>query len=123
MKERKNAFVRETTGEYIDEETGEYVMSAAVEDGRYRFYLRFIKEYFKPCNECQKELHRLITKADYLYLGNKSYEPPVELSRHWEIIEKSWVETERRPAIKADYKRCYPKNWKKVWEEVQKNAD
>lgn len=123
MNERNNAFMRETTDECIDEDTGEYVKSKAIEDGRYRFYLRFIKEYFRPCNECQEELHRLITKADYFYLGNKSYEPPVELSRFWDLDDGSWEEIERRPATEADYRKCYPKNWKEIWEQVQKDAD
>jgi len=123
MKERKNSFMRETTGEYIDEETGEYVKSKAIEDGRYRFYLRFISKNFRPCNECQEKLHKLITQADYFRLGNKTYEPAIELCRSWDIDDDSWEEIERRPATKADYKRCYPKNWKEIWEKVKKNAD
>ena len=122
MKERNSAFIRKITLEDIDEETGEYVKSTAIEDGRYKFYLRFISERFCPCDECQEKLHKLVTKADHLYLGNKSYEPPVELSRLWELDDDSWVETERRPATKADYKTCYPRHWKEIWENVKKNA-
>ena len=81
--------MRETTGEYIDEETGEYVKSKAIEDGRYRFFLRFISKNFRPCNECQEKLHQLITQADYFRLGNKTYEPAIELCRSWDIDDDS----------------------------------
>ncbi len=123
MNEKNNSFMRKIIGDYIDEETGEYVKSTAIEDGRYKFYLRFVSKHFCPCDECQEKLHTLITKADNLYLGNKNYEPAIELRRYWELIDASWVEIERRPATKADYKRCYPKHWKEIWEKVQKDAN
>jgi len=116
MKERTPEFVRERTTEWINEETGEYEKHKCKEDGRYRFYLRFIKEHFKPCDECQRKLNDLIYNAKSLYLGNKSYEPPIELSRSWDIDDDSWEELEKREATKNDFKRIYGLNWERHWE-------
>ena len=119
MNEHTPEFVRERIAEWINEETGEYEKHKCKEDGRYKFYLRFVQEHFTPCDKCQVELNRIIYNAQRLYLGNKSYEPPIELSRNWEIDDNSWVELERREATKDDFKRIYGVNWEKYWKEWQ----
>lgn len=112
-------FIKERETEWINEETGEYEKNRCKEDSRYNFYLRFVKEHFKPCLECQKALHELIYNADKLYLGNKSYEPAIELSREWAIDDGSWVELETRKATKDDFKRIYGYKWKEYWKAHQ----
>ena len=91
--------------ERIDEETGEYVLSQTYEKGGFKFYLRFLSKDFIPCEKCQKELQELIANADFLILGNKSYEPALELSKRWEIDDDSWKEIERRQPTKEEEKR------------------
>ena len=119
MNESTPEFVREKTTEWINEETGEYEKKKCTEDGRYKFYLRFIKTHFAPCKECQKVLNDLIYNAEQLYLGNKSYEPPVELSRQWDIDDNSWVDLEKRKATKADFRRIYGLYWEEHWKAHQ----
>ena len=122
MKE-STEFVKEKITEWIDEETGEYVKHKVKEDGRYKFYLRFISKHFTPCGDCQKELNDLIYTANSLCLGNKSYEPAIELSRQWNIDEDSWKELERREPTEADFRRMYGLNWEghyKGWKEAFK---
>lgn len=116
MNERTPEFVREKTTEWINEETGDYEKNKCKEDGRYKFYLRFIQKHFTPCNECQKQINDLIYNSSSLYLGNKSYEPPVELSRQWDTDEESWVELEKRKPTKEDFKRIYGHNWERQYE-------
>lgn len=108
-------FIKERETEWINEETGKYERNRCKEDSRYKFYLRFVQEHFTPCLECQKALHDLIYNADKLYLGNKSYEPAIELSRQWEIDDHSWVELETREPTKADFKLIYGMNWEGHW--------
>ena len=116
MNESTPEFVREKTTEWINEETGEYEKHKCKEDGRYKFYLRFVQQHFTPCNECQIKLNELIYNAQSLFLGYKSYEPPIELSRYWDIDDDSWVELEKREATEKDFKRIYGLNWKKHYE-------
>lgn len=109
-------FVRERTPEWINEETGEYEKNKCREDGRYKFFLRFVKKWFTPCEQCQQKLYDLIYNAPNFYLGNKSYEPAIELSRSWEIDDDSWVQLEKREATEADFRRIYGHNWKSHYE-------
>jgi len=104
-------FIKNGTYAFVDEDTGEYVNSSYTEDGRYRFYLRFIKKDWIPCEKCQSELHKLITESQTLILGNKDYDPPIELSRAWDIDDKSWKELERRTPTLDEFKSIYGKNW------------
>jgi hypothetical protein len=114
MNERKT-FERWKTTEVITEDTFDYTKLKYRENGKYHFYLRFIKEHFTPCDECQKQLYDLITNADYLLLGNKDYEPPIELSRSWDIDDNSWAEIERRKPTKEDFQNIYGSKWEKEW--------
>lgn len=106
--------VRDHENDYIDDETGEYVNSKTTDELRYRFYLRFIKRHWDPCDECQEKLHKKVQNAE-LYLGNKSYEPAIELSRQWMTNDDLWKVTERRTATKEDYKNLYGSDWEKYW--------
>ena len=99
---------------HIDDETGEYVKSTTIEQLKYRFYLRFLKRHFRPSEEDQNRIHTLFLNAEF-YLGNKSYEPAVELSRHWEVNDDLWKEVERREGTKEDYKDIYGSDWEKFW--------
>ena len=114
----KFSYERTLTHEYIDEETGDYVKATCNEDGRFRFYLRAFKTWFYPCGECQKDLYEKTMGSDQLYIGNKDYDPPVELSRDWVIDDDSWVELDRHKATLKDYKQIYGYNWKK-WTPVK----
>jgi hypothetical protein len=110
----KTEFIKKGTYAFIDEDTGEYVNSSYIKDGRYLFYLRFIKEHYCPCESCQEKLHELITKSSKLILGNKDYDPPVELSRDWDIDDNSWKELERRKPTLEEFKKLqnYSDKWK-----------
>jgi hypothetical protein len=44
------------------------------------------------CNECQKKAKGLANDADII-LGNKDYEPPLELSRKWDLSDEKNPET------------------------------
>jgi hypothetical protein len=90
--------------EFIDDD-GNYVKSKGVKEDVIGFYLRFIGEHFKPCRQCQKELAKLIETPDHLILGNKEYEPPVELYRKFEIDESAWIQLEKRKPTKEELER------------------
>lgn len=79
-----------------------YVRSTMEKVEQYGFYLRFIQRHFIPCSECQIKLDKLIKNASHMNLGNKNYDPPVELWKKYEIDDNSWKEIERRPATKEE---------------------
>ena len=114
--EQKTEFTKKGTWASIDEETGEYVNSSYIEDGRYRFYLRFIQHNWVPCEKCQAELHQLITKSNKLILGNNDYYPPIELSRAWDIDDKTWKEIERRKPTLEEFKKHHRAEYNTPWE-------
>ncbi len=55
---------------------------------------------FYLCEECSKTIHRMLQTSNKWKLGNKEYEPLVELSQYNETDydDEAWVEVERRPA-------------------------
>ncbi len=109
--------IRERKTKWIEDEPPyDFVRNKVKEDGRYKFYLRFVQTHHIPCDECQIKLHKMITESDHLFLGNQKYDPPIELSRYWEVIEDSWEEIERRPPTKADFKNLYGSGWQKFWD-------
>ena len=114
---------RKYTDEYIDDETDEYVKSTAFAHPRFRFYLRAFKAWFYPCEECQKKLHDIIQIGDSLYLGNKEYEPAIELSRDWVTDEETTIELERRLPTKEDFGRIYGYNGDKYWKMYQEEVN
>jgi len=107
---------KKTTNEYIDDETDEYVKSEGERVENYGFWLRFISEWFHPCDKCQQELSNLLINANQMIIGNKDYAQPIELKRGFDIDDNSWKEVERRPATKKDFISIYgldkgPKYW------------
>ena len=114
-------FTRTLTHEFIDDETGEYVKSTCTEYGRFRFFLRPFKEWFYPCEKCQKKLYQKTYGADSLYLGNKSYEPAIELSRDWVVNDDTWKELERKPGTLENYKKVYGYKGQEHWDQLQEH--
>lgn len=49
------------------------------------FYLRFAHKNFVPCKHCQEKLKSILETCD-LTLGNREYDPPVELWRKHELV-------------------------------------
>jgi hypothetical protein len=94
MKERKFVF------EQVDED-GNYVKSEGVERVYYGFWLRFASRHFIPCQKCQERLEKILEESE-LHLGNKDYEPPIELYKRYEIVDKSWKDIEKRPATEQE---------------------
>jgi len=104
MKERTKLTEKWYIWEYIDDE-GNYVKTKYREVEEISFYLRFINKWFTPCKECQRKLKELILNAEDMILGNKDYEPPVELRRRIVTDDNSWITLEERPATEKDEKR------------------
>lgn len=52
---------------------------------KYGFYLRFAHKKWEPCRHCQDELKSILETCD-LTLGNREYDPPVELWRKHELV-------------------------------------
>lgn len=107
----KDGFVCNICGQFTTKEAMEkhgtpvkvYERAKGLELGRFRFFLRFLKTDFEPCKGCQHELEELLDKGD-LILGNKDYEPAVELSIRWEIDDTAWKTVERREATREEIK-------------------
>lgn len=51
----------------------------------YGFYLRFAHKTFIPCKHCQEKIDSIMSTCD-LTLGNRDYDPPVELWRKYETV-------------------------------------
>lgn len=86
--------------EHIDSASGEYVKEKGIKRYAYKFWLRFIKQHFWLCEKCETNLAKTIKDSiaeGSLVLGNKDYEPPVELSSTSDILDQ-WTEVERRKA-------------------------
>ena len=92
-----------TIHEYIDDETDEYIKSTGERVENYGFWLRFISEWFHPCDKCQQNLSDLILNAKQMIIGNKDYAQPIELKRQFDIDDDSWKEVERRTSTKKDF--------------------
>lgn len=95
---------KEIVTEYIDDE-GNYVKAKGRKVEQIGFYLRFIHDHFIPCKECQKELLRKIRNASEWTLGNKEYDPLIELWKKFDIDDEAWEEVERRKATKEEIER------------------
>lgn len=70
----------------------------------YHFFLREFGEagetFFAPCDECQKELDKIVLNADEIIIGNGRYEPSVELYMSCEIPEDlEWKVRVKRLAL------------------------
>ena len=77
--------------EHIDSKTGEYVKAKGIKRYAYKFWLRFIKQHFWLCEKCETNLAKTIKDNianGSLVLGNKDYEPPIELSTTSDILDE-----------------------------------
>ena len=110
----EGAATRERVEEFIQDDVPfDYEKYKFTDEAKYIFYLRFIKEHFTPCKECQKTIDKLITESQDFFLGNKDYEPPVEFRRTWGIIHEEKLE--QRKSTKQDYKNIYGHRWESYW--------
>lgn len=69
------------TDEFIDDETGEYVKVKGLEKEIFSFYLKFIKEYFYPCNKCQEEIAEKFASPIMMHI--EKYYTPVFMERRY----------------------------------------
>ena len=95
---------KEFITEYIDDE-GNYLKVKGREIEQIGFFLRFIHEHFIPCKECQKKLLHMVHNAKTWTLGNKDYEPLVELWKEFEIDDKAFIELEKHKATKEELEK------------------
>lgn len=78
------------------------------------FYLRPAREWFIPCQHCQQKLKQTLAEARWI-LGNKDYEPPIELnSVKDELDDDSWVTLEEHKATPDELKRIGEDGWIKL---------
>jgi len=81
---------------------------AFVKVSKYSFFLRFAKRDFTPCRHCQEKLRKVLGDCDII-LGNKEYEPLIELSRKWEIDNEKQKKLEKGQIIEVNglpFGRC-----------------
>ena len=90
--------------EGVDDE-GNYVKLKYRKIEEYSFYLRFLGEWFTPCETCQRRIKKLLLESDDLILGNRSYKPPVEFRRRLVTDDDSYETLEERPATPEDRRR------------------
>jgi hypothetical protein len=116
MKEPEKSPVLEETwhlAETIDEK-GTYQKLKYREIEQISFYVRPAREWFIPCPECQKKLKKLLAEARWI-LGNKNYEPPVELnSVKDEIDDDSWTTLEEHKATPVELERIGKEGWERI---------
>lgn len=78
------------------------------------FYIRPLREWFIPCMECQKNLKKQMAEGNWI-LGNKDYEPDIELNNtEYEIDDGSWVTLEERKATKEEIERIGLGGWEEI---------
>lgn len=78
------------------------------------FYIRPARVWFFPCVEDQKKLRKLLAEAHWI-LGNKDYEPQIELNNtHDEIDDNSWETLEEHNATKEEIDRIGIGGWEKI---------
>jgi hypothetical protein len=72
---------------------------------RIGFYIRPLREWFFPCKQCQEKLKKQMAEGNWV-LGNKEYEPDIELNNtKMEIDEDSFVTLEERKATNEEIER------------------
>ena len=80
------------------------------------FYIRPLREWFFPCPKCQEELKKMMANGAWI-LGNKEYEPMIELNNTKDAIDdNSWITLEERKATPAEIKRIGLEGWEEVEE-------
>ncbi len=111
----KETVLRETwyMGETIDND-GTYRKVKYRKIERLGFYIRAIREWYYPCEECQQELKKLLAEGKWI-LGNKDYEPAIELNTtEDEIDDDSWKDIEKHMATKEEIKRIGIGEWRDI---------
>jgi len=78
------------------------------------FYIRPLRQWFFPCKECQERLKKMMATGTWI-LGNKEYEPDIELNNTKdEIDDDSWITLEERKATPAEIKRIGLEGWENI---------
>lgn len=78
------------------------------------FYIRPARVWFFPCKQDQQKLKRILANATWI-LGNKEYEPPIELNNTKdEINDSSWETVEERKATKEEMDRIGIGGWHNI---------
>lgn len=99
-------------GESISEGTYKKLKYRTIE--QIGFYIRPAQEWFYPCPDCQKRLRKILGEARWI-LGNKSYEPPIELNNvKDEIDDSSWITLEEHEATPEEIKRIGNDGWEDI---------
>lgn len=76
------------------------------------FFIRPLREWFFPCEECQRKLKGQLQNGTWI-LGNKDYEPMIELNTTKnEIDDDSWFVVETHKATAEELKRLGLEGWK-----------
>lgn len=78
---------------------------------RVYFRIRPIRENFEPCSECQLKLQKMLAEGSWI-LGNKSYEPAIELNAiGWDTDDHSFETIEEHQATPEEIERIGIDGW------------
>ena len=78
------------------------------------FYIRPLREWFFPCRQCQQKLKKMMANGTWI-LGNKDYEPMIELNNTKDDIdEDSWETLEERKATEEELERIGLEGWNTI---------
>jgi len=103
-------------GESIDDK-GNYKKMKYRKIEQIGFYIRPLRDWFFPCKHCQEELKKMMVTGTWI-LGNKGYEPMIELnSTKDEIDDTSWITLEARKATKEEIERIGYDGWEDDYED------
>ena len=92
------------TAESIDDK-GNYSKIKYRKVERIGFWIRPLRERFYPCEHCQRALKKQMAEGHWI-LGNKDYEPAIELnSAEFDIDDDSFVTLEERKATDEELER------------------
>jgi len=111
----KEPVLKETwhVAETIDE-NGIYKKLRFREVEQIGFYIRPLREWFFPCPACQQELKWLMKEGTWI-LGNKEYEPMIELNNTKdEVDDESWETLEEHKATEEELERIGKEGWEEI---------
>jgi len=112
---KESPVLRETwhTAESIDSK-GNYEKLKYRKIEQISFYIRPLSNHFIPCPTCQKKLKKMMAEGRWI-LGNKSYEPAIELNNQRdEIDDDSWQTLEKRKATQEEIERIGLDGWEEI---------
>jgi len=102
-------------GESIDDK-GNYKKLRYRKVEQIGFYIRPLREWYFPCQKCQEQLKKMMAEGAWT-LGNKDYEPMIELNNTKdEIDDNSWITLEERKATPEELKRIGLEGWEDIEE-------